>query len=140
MDLSTDMLAQIEDSLVDFKCCADMDALPFASNSFDAIFSNFSSQWSVDFAALIDQLNMILKPGGRLYLTNVLDGSLAEIAQAWQAIDNEKHINNFISFDTFEASAKLSAFKSHRVYFTGDVDLLAKDAAPRIQETSQNPG
>ncbi|MDP4984462.1 methyltransferase domain-containing protein [Pseudoalteromonas tunicata] len=111
LDLSAHMLAQIPASLVDFKCCADMDALPFQPNSFDAVFSNFASQWSQDFATLLSQLHQTLKPGGRVYLTNVLAGSLAEIAQAWQAIDNQKHINSFLSYDEFKDIADHSSFK-----------------------------
>ena len=131
MDLSVDMLKNIEQGLDVRRCCADMDSLPVQSSSLDAVFSNFASQWSNNFAFLINELYRVLKPGGRVYLTNVLSGSLEEIRMAWQAIDSEPHINEFLPVENFYAIAQQSAFKIkhvdhlvHQHHFERPIDAL----------------
>ncbi|PAJ73648.1 hypothetical protein CJF42_14625 [Pseudoalteromonas sp. NBT06-2] len=98
LDLSISMLDKINtiNGKGTFKVCADMDCLPFKDNSFDAIFSNFATQWSQNLPKLLKNIHQILKPGAKFYLTIVCDGTLKEIAQAWQAVDKEKHINDFV--------------------------------------------
>jgi len=102
LDLSLSMLEKINtnDQLLEsktLKVCADMDYLPFKDNSFDAVFSNFATQWSQDLPKLLKDIYRIIKPGAKFYLTIVCDGTLIEIAKAWQAVDKEKHINDFVS-------------------------------------------
>ncbi|MBE0363984.1 malonyl-CoA O-methyltransferase [Pseudoalteromonas ulvae UL12] len=131
MDLSFNMLSTFEQGIEVTRCCADMDSLPFQSSSLEAVFSNFASQWSSDFSSLINELYRVLKPGGRVYLTNVLSGSLDEIRMAWQAIDSEPHINEFLSVEHFYAIAEQSAFnvkhldhQVHQQYFVRPIDAL----------------
>lgn len=95
VDLSFDMLKMAEHSTASI--CADMDALPLQSNSVDVIFSNFSVQWSSNLAELLQELNRVLKCKGRVYLSCVVDGSLAEIASAFAKVDQQSHVNSFHS-------------------------------------------
>ncbi|BDF94350.1 methyltransferase domain-containing protein [Pseudoalteromonas sp. KAN5] len=95
VDLSFEMLKLANNSTASL--CADMDALPLLSNSVDVIFSNFAVQWSSNLAELLQELNRVLKQKGRVYLSCVVDGSLAEIATAFAEVDQQSHVNSFHS-------------------------------------------
>ncbi|MBU2968519.1 methyltransferase domain-containing protein [Pseudoalteromonas sp. C2R02] len=98
LDLSISMLEEINtlSTKPAYKICADMDYLPFKAKSFDSVFSNFATQWSQNLPLLLKNINRVLKPGAKFYLTIVCDGTLKEIAHAWQEVDQQKHINDFV--------------------------------------------
>ncbi|MCQ8876745.1 methyltransferase domain-containing protein [Pseudoalteromonas shioyasakiensis] len=96
-DLSLGMLKQ--NNADKTAVCGDMDALPFQSESFDAVYSNFAVQWSANLNRLFTELMRILKPGGRVYLSCVCAGSLNEIITAFKTIDSQNHVNEFHSFE-----------------------------------------
>ncbi len=76
---------------------ADIDALPVRAQSFDVIWSNLALQWSADLRKALGQLRLALTPGGSLRFSTVAAGSLPEVNQAWQALDNTTHVNRFLS-------------------------------------------
>lgn len=94
-DLSFDMLKTIDHGTASI--CADMDLLPLQNRCVDVIFSNFAVQWSSNLAQLLQELNRVLSCKGRLYLSCVVDGSLAEIATAFAKVDQQSHVNSFHS-------------------------------------------
>ena len=77
---------------------ADFDRLPFAANSFDAVFSNFSIQWSEE-GCVLQEVYSALQPGGYFALSTVLTGSLQEIKNAWLQVDNDRHTHSFVDED-----------------------------------------
>ncbi len=46
--------------------CADLESLPFADESFDLVFANQIVHWSTDWAALLAELQRVIRPGGCL--------------------------------------------------------------------------
>ena len=75
--------------------CADSEALPIVSGCFDIIFSSLSIQWCQDYALLFSELNRILKPKGKFYISTFGPETLQELTQAWQRVDSYIHVNNF---------------------------------------------
>ncbi|WMC09200.1 methyltransferase domain-containing protein [Oceanimonas pelagia] len=97
LDLSPAMLQQAATRAEITPLCADMDAPPVAEASLDFIFANLCMQWSSDTAAWLDNWSKRLKPGGVMVFSTLLEGSLAELAASWQALDDHAHINRFIA-------------------------------------------
>ncbi|KPH94960.1 SAM-dependent methyltransferase [Pseudoalteromonas porphyrae] len=106
-DLSFDMLKHSQARMA---ICADMDALPLLDKSVDCIFSNFAVQWSQNLPHLLKELYRVLKPGGVIYLSCVVDGSLAEIKTAFNKVDSQSHVNKFhtlVQLQQYISAAKL---------------------------------
>lgn len=65
LDLSLKMLNHYRENREKIvKICGDIENLPFAESSFDAIISSFSLQWIEDYENLFNNLYKILKPKG----------------------------------------------------------------------------
>jgi len=141
MDLSLNMLQSSD--LTTPKICADMDNLPLQANSVDIIYSNFAVQWSANFSALMQSLYNILKPGGRAYISAVVEGSLNEIKTAFAALDSNSHINTFNSELFINQSVQNAGFiinsAKKRIYtdeYTTPLKAIASIKA--IGATTQN--
>ncbi|AHI29076.1 malonyl-ACP O-methyltransferase BioC [Marinobacter similis] len=77
---------------------ADAESLPFPSDSFDVVFSNLMVQWCDDPRTVFAECQRVLRPGGRLVLSTLLEGTLSEFKQAWAMADpGQQHINRFES-------------------------------------------
>ncbi|OZC37869.1 malonyl-[acyl-carrier protein] O-methyltransferase BioC [Marinobacter vinifirmus] len=75
---------------------ADAEQLPLADNSADLIFSNLMIQWSTRPDTVLAECQRILKPGGTLAISTLLDGTLEELKQAWTKADpGQPHVNRF---------------------------------------------
>ncbi|WP_341582396.1 malonyl-ACP O-methyltransferase BioC [Marinobacter metalliresistant] len=75
---------------------ADAEHLPLQDASCDLIFSNLMIQWCEDPRAVFRECRRILRPGGRLMVSSLLDGTLKELKHAWRAADPEhEHVNRF---------------------------------------------
>ncbi|PKH90872.1 MULTISPECIES: methyltransferase domain-containing protein [unclassified Pseudoalteromonas] len=141
MDLSLNMLQSSD--LTTSKICADMDNLPLQANSVDVIYSNFAVQWSANFSALIQSLYNILKPGGRAYISTVVEGSLNEIKTAFAALDSNSHINTFNSEQYINQSVQKAGFtinSAQKRIYTDEytTPLKAITSIKAIGATTQN--
>ncbi|CAI86680.1 methyltransferase domain-containing protein [Pseudoalteromonas translucida] len=141
MDLSLNMLQS--SALNTPRLCADMDNLPLQANSIDIIYSNFAVQWSADFAQLLKSLYTALKPGGQVYISCVIEGSLNEIKTAFSALDNNSHINTFNSEQYINQSVQKSGFTINTIQkalysdeFTSPLNAIRSIKA--IGATAQN--
>lgn len=76
--------------------CGDMEMLPFASSSFDLIFSNFTLQWSFALNQVFAEFKRILKPNGLLFFSTVGPKTLYELRQSWATADSFTHVNSFL--------------------------------------------
>lgn len=77
--------------------CGDAEQLPFADNAFDWIFSNLALQWCERPAQAFAELLRVIKPGGHIYFSTLLDESLWQLRAAWQQLDGRVHVNRFLS-------------------------------------------
>lgn len=75
---------------------ADADAMPFADNHFDGVFSSLMLQWSNDPLATLREIARVLKPGGRAVISTLTQGTLKELERAFAAIDDAPHVSNFL--------------------------------------------
>ena len=74
----------------------DAEHLPLPDASCDLIFSNLMIQWCEDPRSVFRECRRILRPGGRLMVSSLLDGTLKELKDAWGAADPEhEHVNRF---------------------------------------------
>jgi len=73
----------------------DAEALPFADNSIDLVFSNLALQWC-DPDAVFRECRRVLKPGGLFLFTTFGPDTLKELRAAWHAVDADPHVHAFI--------------------------------------------
>jgi len=136
--------AMLKSSNVDaVRICADMDYLPLQENSIDAVFSNFAVQWSTNFETLMHSLYQALKPGGRAYISALVEGCLDEIKTAFSVLDSYSRINRFQTHSNINQSVKNAGFKvnsTKKVIYTDEFTspLSAIHSIKAIGATSQN--
>lgn len=77
------------------RLCADMHALPLAARSADLIFSSLALQWSYDIPAVFREFRRIMKADAMLVFTCFGPDTLHELKQAWRAVDDLPHVNDY---------------------------------------------
>ncbi|HEY5715193.1 MAG TPA: malonyl-ACP O-methyltransferase BioC [Psychromonas sp.] len=114
LDLSAGMLQFLQNNRSLTVSCVqgDMDLLPFSDNQFSSIFSNLAMQWSSDLKKVLTQLKRTLQTGGELNFSTLLAGSLTELSDAWQAVDQHPHINTFLTLSNIETMLAQVGFTS----------------------------
>ncbi|MDX1560124.1 MAG: malonyl-ACP O-methyltransferase BioC [Marinobacter sp.] len=98
VDLSAGMLEQARERGPDGInwIVADAEQLPLADDSVDLVFSNLMIQWCDDPRAVLRECRRVLRPGGSLMVSTLLDGTLRELKNAWQLADaDHQHVNQF---------------------------------------------
>jgi malonyl-CoA O-methyltransferase len=75
--------------------CADVEALPIASNSLDMVWSNLAVQWCNDLPATLVDLHRVLKVEGLLMFSTFGPDTLKELRQAFHGVDAHNHLNRF---------------------------------------------
>lgn len=77
----------------------DAEQLPLHSQSVELIFSNLALQWCHDLSSAIRECWRVLKPGGQLVFSTLTTGTLFELAQSFQSVDQHAHIRSFLSME-----------------------------------------
>jgi malonyl-CoA O-methyltransferase len=75
----------------------DAEALPLQSGSIDLCISNLALQWCNSLQAALAEISRCLNPGGYVLFSTLVSGSLGEIAEAWRGVNENKHVNRFLS-------------------------------------------
>ena len=75
--------------------CADGCAMPFAARSVDLVYCNLMLQWCVSPAALFQELQRVLRPGGLLLFSSFGPATLQELRSAWASADAGSHVSAF---------------------------------------------
>ncbi len=101
IDIAQGMLREHQKKLSSFRSrtnliCADIDHLPLRSDSVDLIFSNLALQWSNDINNVVKEFRRILRTGGLLSFTTVGPDTLKELRAAWQEVEADVHIHDFL--------------------------------------------
>lgn len=113
IDFSAGMLAQAASQglAIDY-VLADAAAIPLADNSVDTIFSSLMLQWCPAPALVFAEIARVLKPGGHAVITTLVNGTLAELAHAFAAVDDYAHIHPFLSTAALQANTQTATAKS----------------------------
>lgn len=74
---------------------ADVSQLPFRTGSFDLVFANMLLPWLTDAPAFFAGLARVLRQGGLFVFSSLGPDSLAELREAWQAVDDSEHVMTF---------------------------------------------
>lgn len=77
------------------RVAADMHTLPLASRCIDLVFSNLALQWSYDIPAVFLEFRRVMRAGAMLVFTCYGPDTLQELKQAWRAVDELQHVNDF---------------------------------------------
>ncbi len=73
----------------------DAEQLPLADNSLDLVYSSLALQWCQPALKSFAEIRRVLKPGGHLVFSSLLQGTLEELGQSWLEVDGLSHINEF---------------------------------------------
>lgn len=73
----------------------EMLTMPFASNTFDLIFSNQVLHWSTSLLAAIREINRIMSPDACLMFSTLGPDTFYELREAWAVADGYAHVNSF---------------------------------------------
>ncbi|QCF26604.1 methyltransferase domain-containing protein [Hydrocarboniclastica marina] len=96
----------------------DAEALPLADGSLDLVFSSLAIQWCENLASVFQEQARVLKPGGQLLASTLVDGTLGELSWAWQQVDpGRAHVNRFLSESDLKAEVR-------RVFGSARVDVV----------------
>lgn len=75
-------------------CVGNIEALPFAAQTFDLWWSNMVVQWC-HLPNVLQEATRVLKPGGVLACTTLLNGTFQELSAAFQTVDRYQHTLSF---------------------------------------------
>jgi len=97
LDLSAAMLAQAQQAGFASRFLqADVCQIPLADCSVDVIFSSLMLQWCRNPTAAFCELYRVLKPGGTLLVSTLVQGSFHEFQQSWAQVDEHPHQLEFL--------------------------------------------
>jgi SAM-dependent methyltransferase len=101
---------------------ASAEALPYASSSFDAVFSNAALHWVRDQDAMMAEVHRVLKPGGRFVAEMGGHGNIAAIRVALMAVlarhgygDREDGVNYYPTPDGYTRRLQRHGFKVEQI-------------------------
>nr|WP_086938280.1 malonyl-ACP O-methyltransferase BioC [Thaumasiovibrio occultus] len=119
LDLSPAMLAQAQQRCGDQAdyLVGDAEHLPLADSSFDVAFSSLALQWCDDLSKPLAEMRRVVRPGGVIAFTTLVDGSLEELASAWRKIDEYQHINQFLSEKLIKIALAQAASPDCQLHF-----------------------
>ncbi|MEH0886035.1 malonyl-ACP O-methyltransferase BioC [Enterobacter sp. UNJFSC 003] len=110
MDLSDLMLEEArQQQVADGYLLGDIEAIPLTDAQFDLVWSHLAVQWCNSLPLALGELYRVARPGGKVAFTTLLESSLPELNQAWQAVDTQPHANRFLSYD--QVTQALAGFR-----------------------------
>lgn len=105
----------------------DAEEIPFGEKEFDLLFSNFVLQWCPDPVKALTEMRRVLRRNGQLVLSLPAAGTLAELADAWRAVDERPHVHRFPDEDEFADQVAAAGF-AHADIVTRTLRLHVPDA------------
>ncbi len=110
--------------------CGDAEALPLQNESLDLVFSSLALQWCHDPAQAFREIKRVLTSQGYALFATLNSGSLFELREAWMAVDNHEHINQFMEelelrsvLQQAEIQCKTWQVRRHVMYYA-DVNAI----------------
>ncbi len=121
LDLAAGMLEKSRgNDSADEYVLADIEHIPLPDGSVDLCFSNLAIQWCSSLHAALAEMHRVVKPGGKVVFSSLAQGSLAELAQAWQQVDGKTHTNQFLAFEAIKLAC---APFSHDLQLTQETEF-----------------
>jgi malonyl-CoA O-methyltransferase len=74
---------------------ADVHKIPLQDESIDLIYSNLMIQWCDPLDVAISEMLRVLKPGGLIIFTTLVEGTLHELKSSWRQVDDDQHVIDF---------------------------------------------
>ncbi|UZE97999.1 malonyl-ACP O-methyltransferase BioC [Alkalimarinus alittae] len=132
LDLSEGMINHARENRVgDIQwIVGDAEVLPFADSSIDLIFSSLAVQWCSSYEQLFAELFRVLKPGGVIAFSTLLDGTLKELEASWQEVDSYRHVNAFSVCSEVDHASGVAGFK--RLAKEQYTDVLSFDSVKTL--------
>jgi malonyl-CoA O-methyltransferase len=105
LDFALPMLAKIQDddAFNSQRCCADVEAMPFADASFDLLWSNLTLQWCEP-SRFATEAARLLRPLGLLAVSTLGPGTFIELQRAFAGVDSYQHTTLFKHADDIDAA------------------------------------
>lgn len=112
LDLAEGMLRYAREQSDGAGCwvAADAESLPLRAESQHLIFSSLALQWCPDLAQVLREAKRVLRPGGCLAFSTLVDGSLFELRESWRCVDGFVHVNRFMAQDSLRAVLASAGF------------------------------
>ncbi|MEQ4923772.1 malonyl-ACP O-methyltransferase BioC [Proteus hauseri] len=105
LDLSHQMLQVAQQQQrADSYLQSDIEHCAIRDKSIDIVFSNLAMQWCDNLPIAIKTLMRTLNASGSLCFSTLGTSTLQEIRDAWLSIDDNAHINPFLSFNEIETA------------------------------------
>lgn len=117
---------------------ADMERLPFRSQSFDLIFSSLALHWSNSFSDTLAEFARIGKADGLLMFTSFGPGTLVELDASWRAFDRVPHIQQFV--DMHDVGDALMAAGFNQPVVDAEVIRMQYDSFRALLDDLKNTG
>lgn len=95
LDWAPNMLKKTGTNNDVLRLCADMHSLPLAARSVDLLVSNLALQWSEDLAPIFREFRRVMRADAMLVFSSYGPDTLTELKQAWRAVDDDPHVNDF---------------------------------------------
>ncbi|AWS97769.1 MULTISPECIES: malonyl-ACP O-methyltransferase BioC [Citrobacter] len=143
LDLSSQMLAEAQrHDVAHHYLLADIEDIPQATASFDLAWSNLAVQWCSDLRGALSELYRVVRPGGTVAFSTLAQGSMPELRQAWQAVDDREHANRFLPVAQLENALYGwdVEYQSHAVTLWFDDALSAMRSLKGIGATHLHDG
>lgn len=81
----------------------DAEAVPLREASCELIYSSLALQWCANLPAVLDEARRVLRAGGVLAFSSLVDGTLDELRQSWRQVDERVHVNRFRQLADYQA-------------------------------------
>lgn len=89
----------------------DAEALPLSDGCADLLFSSLAVQWCTDIAGVLREGRRVLRSGGILAFSSLCAGTLRELRESWQQVDDFVHVNRFRHFDQYRTACAASGLQ-----------------------------
>ncbi|AHG21658.1 biotin biosynthesis protein BioC [Chania multitudinisentens RB-25] len=97
LDLAPGMLAFArQQQAADRYLLGDIENIPLPAAAVDICFSSLVVQWCSDLRRALAELYRVTRPGGMILFSTLATDSLYQLADAWQQVDGERHVNDFL--------------------------------------------
>lgn len=122
-DAAFGMLCAHEAAHDAMRLCADAHALPFADACVDLVLSSLMIQWC-DIDRVLGECARVLVADGMFAFTTVLDGTLKEVAAAFEGLDGRRHVLDFLDEATLRAALDRCGWREVQIRRTCEVEYF----------------